>query len=154
MTKYRTHEERIAGFLARAKPDPVTGCWEWQGEIKLNGYTECWVFGRREMAHRAAYRELVGPIPEGKIIRHTCDNPRCCNPAHLLPGTQADNIRDKVARNRQAKGERHGSAKLTEQQVREIRASPISGRKLSPIYGVSQTMIDQIKRRVRWAHVE
>jgi hypothetical protein len=60
----------------------------------------------------------VGPIPDGLQVRHTCDNPPCCNPAHLLLGTQADNCRDMVVRRRS------GVEKLTPDNVREIRSRP------------------------------
>ena len=54
-----------------------------------------------KQAHRFVWEQHNGPIPEGMVIRHTCDVPDCVNPEHLLLGTQADNIRDKVERNRQ-----------------------------------------------------
>jgi hypothetical protein len=65
-------------------------CWEWQGHRTPQGY------GR----HRRAYSLAVGPIPVGKMVLHSCDNPSCCNPTHLRVGDAGDNIRDAMARGR------------------------------------------------------
>lgn len=149
-----TYHDRVNRFMSRVEIDPTTGCWLWQGEIKLNGYGECWCFGRREMAHQADFRELKREVlGQGQIIRHTCDNPRCCNPDHLLGGTQADNIRDKVLRSRQAKGESHGCAKLKSEDVLAIRASSLSQRSLARQFNVTQPLIGMIKRREKWTHI-
>ena len=155
MAKSLTYQDRLDRFFSRCLPEPNSGCWIWTGEIRHDGYGECWVFGRRERAHQASFRELKGEaLPDGLMIRHKCDNRACCNPGHLLSGTQADNVRDKVDRNRQCRGETHGVAKLTERDVLEIRASEMSGRELSKIYGLSQVQIDKIKRRKAWGHID
>jgi hypothetical protein len=83
------------------------GCWEWQGMRNEKGYgrIDKRNGGKRRtvFAHRAAYQLTTGPVPEGSIVMHTCDNPLCCNPSHLRTGTYADNIRDMVAKDRHAK---------------------------------------------------
>lgn len=65
------------------------GCWQWTGPVDQNGYGK---FGRN-VAHRRAYEELVGPVPEGLELDHLCHNRGCINPAHLEPVTRAENIR-------------------------------------------------------------
>lgn len=107
--------------------------------------------------------ELTGrPRPDidgyhGAVARHTCDNPRCCNPRHLEWGTQGDNVTDMARRRRAARGERAGNAKLTEVQVRELRqlgAQGWSQRQLGERYGISAVAAGLILRRKTWAHVD
>ena len=109
-------------------------------------------------AHRVAFSLVNGPIPPGKCICHSCDNPSCCNPDHLYLGSRADNNKDRVARGRQAWGERMPSAKLSAEQVHDIRSKyaeqHVSQRALGREYGVSHTVIWQIVHRAKWARVE
>jgi hypothetical protein len=95
-----TAEERVTHFWSRIEPDFPLGCWLWQGGTTRDGYGLLQL-GRLEdgrvvndYAHRVAYQLTHGPIASGLVIRHSCDTPPCCNPAHLLSGTQADNIAD------------------------------------------------------------
>lgn len=85
-----------------------TQCVLWDGPMGPRGYGRVTVNGRRVLAHRHVYQKFHGPLGEREVVRHTCDNPLCVNPYHLESGTQADNVRDMVARGRQAKGEGHG----------------------------------------------
>lgn len=89
---------------ASAGPD---ACWPWLGGRKAKGYGTFFI--RRDppgrhgkliqtTAHRMAYQLTNGAIDDGLVVRHTCDNPPCCNPAHLIPGTIADNSRDAMER--------------------------------------------------------
>lgn len=151
--KAKSQAEKIERFLSLALPEPNSGCWLWTGEIKRDGYTECWCFGRRELGHRAAYREFVCDIPENLVVRHSCDEKSCVNPNHLAVGTQAQNIADKVLRNRQAKGEGHGNAKLTEDAVRFIRAETMSQRALARKFNVTQAAVSAVQRRLLWQHI-
>ena len=77
-------------------------CWEWQGATKQGGlsYGRVYFDGAKRKAHRVAYEMTSGTIPAGKVIAHKCDNPRCVKPAHLQAMTQAENIRDCVAKGR------------------------------------------------------
>lgn len=78
-------------------------CWPWQGELRSNGYGVCRVGARRHNAHRVAWSLHHGREPDLQILHH-CDNPSCCNPAHLYEGTQAENIRDMVQAGRARNG--------------------------------------------------
>lgn len=99
-----------------------------------------------------------GPIPEGMLVLHACDNPRCVNPEHLFLGTQQDNTDDKMRKGRHRyghmQGEDHGMATLTEAQVREILASNVPGPQLATQYGVSDTTIYDIRARRIWTHID
>lgn len=125
-------------------------CWEWTGTLFSTGYGR----HRDTTAHRAVWIELYGN--PGKLeVCHTCDNRKCCNPAHLFVGTEKDNAADKVAKNRQARfpGSLNQSAKLSPKQVLEIRASRLSHAELARRYHVSESNIRFIRNRGTWASV-
>lgn len=78
--------------------DPQTGCWEWLASATVSGYGRIMMtreakVHRSSLAHRVAYEEYVGPIPDGLVLDHLCRNTICCNPEHLEPVTQAENVR-------------------------------------------------------------
>lgn len=77
-----------------------SGCWIWQRSKTAGGYGECAKARGDSLAHRLSYRAFVGEIPMLGVVRHKCDNPPCCNPDHLVLGTQADNVRDTIERGR------------------------------------------------------
>lgn len=97
------------------------------------------------------------PRPGDAHACHTCDNPQCVNPAHLWWGTLTDNNRDMHAKGRwkrmEMKGEKSPTAKLTEADVLEIRASDKYQYVLAREYGVTQAMISRIMRRLAWTHI-
>lgn len=131
-------------------------CWIWTAcRPQHRGYGRFQVGNQLLVAHRVAYELAVGPIPKGLCVLHTCDNPPCCNPAHLWLGTRADNVRDRDAKGRQAhvRGEHNGCAKLTNDQVLAIRADHRILRKIAADYNVSIPAISHIKTRKRWAHI-
>jgi hypothetical protein len=113
----------------------------------------------RQPAHRVSWTLHNGAIPNGLHVLHHCDNPQCVNPAHLWLGTNADNMRDMIRKGRGnvAGGEDHGSAKLTEKQVIEIReryaAGNITQHELGNEYGISKQTIGEIIRREIWKHI-
>ena len=131
-------------------------CWLWTAALCHFGHGNFWNNGRNVKANRFAYELWKGPIPPDMCVRHTCDEPSCVNPEHLLLGTQQDNMRDKVERNRQAKGEKNGSAKLTEDIVREIRilrGFDFTTAELSNTYKVNKSTILRILSREKWKHI-
>lgn len=147
-------------FRRRSKED-TNGCWIWQGSKKLNGYGQMGYHTRSsECAHRVAYLELNGPLPSGHIVRHTCDNPACVNPKHLVSGSPADNIRDMQVRGRAnyvnaCKGSAVAHlAKLNEAHVLEIRQRSNTPQKvLAQMYGVTQAVISKVLLRKTWKHI-
>lgn len=149
------------------RSDPVVRFWS---KVAQAGPNDCWPWIARRnearggygyfddehrrtwRAHRYAFFLMHGHAP--KLVRHTCDNPACCNPNHLLEGTQQDNINDMVARGRSCVGERHGMVKLTEAQVRDILAADLPHTALGLKYGVSRAAIELIRTRRNWSHIE
>ncbi len=122
------------------------------------GYGSVVFRGKPQKAHRAAFmREHQCSLLPGVVVRHTCDNPRCVNPDHLLLGDVYDNNRDRDVRGRTAKGERASKAKLTEEQVLEIRARYSKGdctqRSIALDYDVDHKSICEIVNRKTWRHV-
>jgi hypothetical protein len=81
-------------FWTKIVVEPSTGCWRWTGDINNKGYGRyhVGVDQPRQVPHRASYQALVGPIPAGLTIDHLCRNRACCNPAHLEPVTNRENI--------------------------------------------------------------
>lgn len=125
---YRMIQNPADRFWAKVdKSTGANGCWLWigkrQSRNEARAYGRFHFRGRWVAAHRMAYELAVGPIPIGLGIIHSCDCPRCCNPKHLSVGAQKDNWEDCRARMRdnRAKGERVWKAKLTPEQVAEIR---------------------------------
>lgn len=137
------------------KVDRSGECHEWNGS-KTNGGHGRFKSSDHFLAHRAAWELANGPIPDGMQVLHKCDNPGCCNPDHLFTGTQADNMRDKVEKGRQLKGESHRLSKLTEKQVIEIRQAPRfigSGIALAEKYGMSKQQISAIRTGRFWSYL-
>jgi hypothetical protein len=139
-------------FLARYEPVPFSGCWIWTGFVNRYGYGKIKDGEKPIHAHRVSYELFRGPIPTGMFVCHTCDVRCCVNPAHLFIGTIADNNRDRdrKLRHKPLRGEMHGGAKLTQDQVREIRASKESLRKTAKKYGVQYCTISAIKNGRLW----
>lgn len=147
----RQHER----FWSRVLKDAPDKCWLWLGTYwKARGY------GRfcNGWAHRFAWIDANGqdPPPDKPLILHSCDNGRCVNPAHLRPGSHAENMGDRTTRRRTARGECVGSSKLTETQVLEIRRRRADGEKLEALastFGVAVSTIHGIVHGRRWAHL-
>jgi hypothetical protein len=93
-TRLRREEDLFWAKMTQPSP---TACWEWLGAKDRDGYGYHW---RVRRAHRTAWVLKCGPIPKGLWVLHTCDNPSCCNPAHLYLGTVQDNVRDRDERGR------------------------------------------------------
>jgi hypothetical protein len=135
-----------------------TGCKEWSMCRFTQGYGVVRMGGKNLKAHRLSLEHALGrPLREGMFALHSCNNPPCCNPEHLREGTNQDNVDDKLRADRQPRGETNGNAKLTLDQVNEIRQNPdaMSQRRLAEIYGVKKACIAKIQRGKTWnLHVE
>ena len=129
-------------------------CWPWLIGTDPDGYGRSKHVGEQR-AHRVAYRLVCGPIPDGEIVRHTCDNPPCCNPRHLLTGTHADNAQDKVDRGRSAdrEGEFNTQAKLTPEQARSIFLDRRYYAEIAAEYEISKNTVWDIKAKRSWRHL-
>lgn len=141
-----------------AKVSHQSGCWIWQGAVSGTGYGQFSVAGRTVKAHRFAYEEAFGPIPAGVLVCHRCDDPLCVKPSHLFLGSSADNSGDMVNKGRSFKnrGEAHGLAKLTDDQVRLMRRLALEGmptRRIAEVFGMSRSRIGDIIRGKGWTHI-
>lgn len=96
----RVHGSAPKRMRANVKIDKQTGCHLWMGHRDPGGYGRITVQRVRHLTHRLAWELKHGPIPEGMIVMHVCDNPRCCNPEHLKLGTRGDNNRDRHKKGR------------------------------------------------------
>lgn len=130
------------------------GCWLWTGPLDQYGYGRLTVRDRHAAAHRVAWALTNGPIPGGLQVLHRCDNPPCVCPDHLFLGTQADNLADAVGKGRLVlRGSGASGAKLTEDDIRAIRASDDRQVAMASRYGVTQAAISAIRLRKTWAHL-
>ena len=133
------------------------GCWIWTGSFNNGGYGRTKYKGNWDLAHRLFYQLYVGEIPEGLLIRHRCDNRKCVNPQHLIPGTYKDNVNDMVERNRQAKGESVNTNKLSEQEAKEIidllKSGVFTHKKIANMYNVHRSAIHHIAGGRSWKHL-
>lgn len=136
------------------------GCWYWIGSH--NGkYGQMRVDYRLEFAHRLAWQLYIGSIPLGMCVCHRCDNGMCVRPSHLWIGTQGENLRDMVRKNRQRwnplRGSACGTAKLTEVQVRRIKERLRDGGSskvlLASEFGVVPSTIRHIEVGNTWSHI-
>jgi hypothetical protein len=140
------------------KVNKTGSCWVWTGSKDKDGYgIQFTLNGQVWKPHRLSYYLTTGVNPQGQVVCHKCDNPACVNPAHLFLGSQYDNIQDMVNKGRhkfgRSPGESNPSAKLTEQQVLEIRSLPGPNRKIAAQYGVSKCTIDEIRSGRTWRHL-
>ena len=132
------------------------GCWDWKCPSQKNGYLRIRFDIEKIGAHCASWLIHKGKIPEGFQINHHCDNRRCTNPDHLYLGTRKQNDEDRVRRNRQAKGEKNGSSKLTDHNVEEIKRMLELGIKKSEIakaFNVTNAAIWFIETGRSWKHI-
>lgn len=133
-------------------------CWLWRGPTVANNKGniprgDIRMFGKHVKAHRFSYMIHNGEIPEGMIVLHSCDNSLCMNPKHLRLGTHEENMEDMTKKNRQSKGEHRPLSKLTEDQVRAIRADTRNQYVIAAEYQITQGLVSAIKRRIRWKHI-
>lgn len=159
MTRRVPIAERLARQVSVGGPDD---CWPWSGSVDGGGYgTISNRLGRGhapEKTHRVAWEIANGTVPDGHVL-HTCDNPPCCNPAHLFIGTPFDNADDRERKgrggDRRVYGERHGMAKLSIRDVlsiiKEVECDSMGS--VARKYSVSRKTIYNILRGKVWSHV-
>ena len=130
------------------------GCWEWQGFRLPQGYGRIGQTKPKRIlyTHRVAWEAAFGPIPDGLYVLHSCDNPPCCNPAHLWLGTHVDNMADMVKKNRQrpCRGEKHGRAKLTQTKADAIKTDTRPQHVIAAAYGVNHATIRDVRCGRTW----
>ena len=131
-------------FWAKVRRGP--DCWEWQAGMAKDDYGGFKWKGRWLPAQRVAWLLTYGPIPQGLCVLHSCDNPLCVRPAHLMLGTKTANARDRDRKGRGIKGTRAGSSKLTTEKGDSYVA-------LARLHGVSPQAIGNIARNRSWRHV-
>ena len=141
-------------FWAKVDVRGPDECWNWTGSTGGNNYGRVNINKSGYSAHRVSMA-LDGRDPIDLCALHRCDNPPCCNPAHLFAATQLDNISDRGAKGRQVtlSGTANWNAKLVDSDIRSIRIDARSHRAIAASYGVTHTLVGYIKRNKIWTHV-
>ncbi len=137
-------------------PEPNTGCWLWTSCVDHGGYG--YLHNRQGRpknlkAHRLAYEQFIGPIPEGAYVCHSCDVPSCINPRHLWLGTHEENQKDRIRKGRSAKGSDFKRSRLNEELVKAIRMAVGSMRIIGLQFGLSPQTVHEVRTRKIWKHV-
>lgn len=141
MTRWQWMIQRFWEGVDKRGPND---CWPWTKARVTDGYgTIAYEVGDLYATHRLSFIIEHGNIPEGMQVLHSCDNPPCCNPAHLFLGTNLDNVRDML-------NKRRGSVKLTCEQVKQIKEDFRKQRIIAEEYNISQSLVSRIKRGNRW----
>lgn len=144
-----------------SKVQKTNTCWNWTAFVNHNGYGRFSFKSKPMHAHRFSWELHNGPIPDGLNVLHRCDNPKCVNPSHLFLGTQKDNVKDMVKKNRQSnkmgrKGESHSQNKLNEaniKRIRELYLKSFTQKELAKLFKVSQSQISRIVNNKNWGHI-
>src|SRR4029077_16485874 len=141
-------------FLPRflSKIDKTEDCWPWNSTLFADGYG---AFRHKGVTHRAVRMAWKiwnqSEIPEKNVVMHTCDNPLCVRPDHLVLGSQGDNLRDMHFKGRHAKGEQLSN--LTESMVADIRNARGTQASIAREFGICQQQVSNIRSRKSWGHV-
>lgn len=149
------------GFIDRFEYKKNKGCWDCVSHKKdAFGYPRAGFLGKNTPVHRIIYTKEFGCIGKGLLVRHTCDNPACINPKHLLLGTIQDNIRDRDLRGRTSRvartnGEINGLSKTTSKEVLKIRSlrNKKTQTEIAKMFGLSQTHVSGIQTGRYWSHL-
>ena len=129
----------------------MSECIKWTGAIReKDGYGVTWHNGKVDYAQRVA----IGAKP-GEVVMHSCDNRACVNPEHLSIGTHKKNSEDMVAKGRQCRGVKHHTAKLTEEQVKQVISlcGFFTSRSVAHMFGVSKNTVWSIWNKRTWRHI-
>lgn len=160
------NERTISRFQKKIdEPGDDISCHEWIGSRNANNYGLVRVDGKQRLAHRIAWEIANGPIPDGLVVRHNCDNPPCVKTepdakwpnGHLVLGTKGDNNRDRAERKGYTRGAQHWAAKVSESDVmrmRDLRAGGMTYRQVAARMGLSYTATHSILTGQTWRHLE
>ena len=149
-------QEFESRFMSLVYPEPTSGCWFWMGDVDEKGYGRCYIGLKSFPAHRVSFSLFCHEITDRRLVCHRCDIYPCVNPDHLWLGTHSDNMLDCARKGRMSFGQKTGGAKLSLQDVRDIRSA--SGERgavarLAAQYGVMPGTISRIRRGVRWSNL-
>jgi len=149
-------------FWTKVDKTHPSGCWVWTANRNNKGYGLFRPGGTapKELAHRLSYADAFGPIPQGGLILHSCDNRLCVNPAHLRVGTFKDNVADMDERGRRVSNARRGAAnpntKMTERQIINIRRDYVAGVPIKTIltrYRITKAAMNDYVSGKSWRHI-
>lgn len=140
-------------FWPKVKKGGEGECWPWVGS-NSRGYGTIFAWGRPQYSHRFAYALGRGDVPLGGHVLHECDDPICCNPAHLFLGDQGTNMRDRNAKGRAntARGSQHACATIDEATAVAIYEADGLHKEIAERFGVTRFTVGAIKRGIRWRH--
>lgn len=135
-----------------------SACWPWSGARHPKGYGNFMATRRMtRIAHRLAYLLAHGELPSDKMVCHSCDNPACCNPAHLFLGSAKENSQDMVKKMRSPHGERQGHTRLSQREVQAIHRlnamKRLTQREIGEAFGISQQTTNAIINKRNWKYI-
>jgi hypothetical protein len=140
--KKQTFEQKLWSYIDRRGENE---CWNYTKGLDRDGYGHFYFDGKTYRAHRAVYKVSKGPIPKGYYVCHTCDNPTCCNPEHLIIGTPKENMRQMAERGRSKKPSLTSKDRLVIQQL--VKRSELPQRLVGEQYGIMGTTARDIARK-------
>jgi hypothetical protein len=147
----RLTDRQIRDFWKKVARTTAQECWEWQGALTHRGYgvkNNLCEDGKKHLihAHRMAWVIFRGPIPEGIMVCHTCDNRKCCNPEHLFLGTAQENMDDKIAKGRHVNPPLV-ALRFTAEEAETIKALSAAGksfRTIAKMYDTSHRIVARV----------
>lgn len=140
-------------FVSKIDIPSADVCWNWKGPLSRSGYgVFAWAPKNRTGAHRYSWQFFHGKkIPEGKMVLHACNNPRCVNPTHLRIGTHLINMMDRRLSGNYKNGEDHPASVLTNALARRIFNDPRTCRVIAEQYGLKRDTVHRIRRGQTYA---
>lgn len=139
-----------------SKVERSDGCWLWKAGLSKTGYGAFGYNNKVIKAHRFSYclhNNCSLESITGLVIRHSCHTPACINPSHLSIGTQAENINDTLSAGRIPRGNIHWNNKISDDDIKKIRASDDSQQVIAARFGICQSYVSRIKSRKERANI-
>lgn len=132
-----------------------SACWPWTAGLNADGYGKIKHDRKSIGSHRAAWILTFGPIQDGMIVCHHCDNPACNNPSHLFLGTPKQNMEDRNRKGRNAdiRGSKNAMSILTEDLVGRLRLETGTHQEVATAYGLKMKTVASVRQRRSWKHV-